>query len=74
MGSFIDGTLIFTQIFSCKKCYSPTDELLDGRTAMELREKTKNRILAIKAPNANGECIQVEEIWCEINTKNFIIF
>lgn len=51
--------------FRCLKCFRHNDLLVDNKTAMELNEKTQQRIEKIRSKN-----IAVEEIWeCEIHAE-----
>jgi hypothetical protein len=45
------------------KCYNPSDELVDKRTAMDLNERTYQRIFALRKADADGNSIEVEEKW-----------
>jgi hypothetical protein len=45
------------------KCYNPSDELVDKRTAMDLNERTRQRIFTLQTPEADGNSIEVEEKW-----------
>lgn len=52
-------------IISCLSCYLPTDQLLDGKTALALNDQTQRRIVKIRSsidPDTGKE-IKVEEKW-----------
>jgi hypothetical protein len=53
------------------ECYNPSDELVDKRTAMDLNERTHQRIFDLRKPDEDGNSIEVEEIWflnlCSLN-------
>ncbi|KAL3104557.1 hypothetical protein niasHT_022815 [Heterodera trifolii] len=58
----------------CERCFAPEDLLVDGKSCRELNVATYDRLLQIREPDDDGQCIEVEEVWeCEINaqlTKN----